>query len=80
MRKKLPDHLHVRVKKAPLRALYGNTRIPLEICRSNAGYYIGRMDTEDGTPYARDSEEYFRTFEAAEAAINEGLFTLRRHP
>lgn len=77
---KHPDHLHVRLVKPRLKALYANTRIPLEVCRSAAGYYIGRMDPEDGTPYARDSEEYFRTREAADAALAEGLFTLRTHP
>ncbi len=80
MAKKLPDQLHVRLVKPRRRALYGDTKIPLEVCRSAAGYYIGRMDPEDGMPYARDSEEYFRTMEAAQAALDEDLFTIRTHP
>ena len=50
----------------------------LMICRSNAGYYIGRHYLEDdmegdpndgGMPYSRDSG-YFRTREDAEASFN----------
>lgn len=40
--------------------------LPLKVCRSNAGYYLG---TECGCgPYARSSD-YFPTREAAEAEL-----------
>ena len=45
---------------------------PIEVCHSNAGYYIGIM--EEGLPLVRLSCEYFPTFEAAQAALDTGKF------
>lgn len=35
-----------------------NVALPLQVCRSEAGYYIGTVHPKDG-PYSRESEEYF---------------------
>lgn len=50
----------------------------LEICRSAAGYYIGRT-AEDGSPMSRDSVEYWPSKCAAIAAVKSGRWTLRTH-
>jgi hypothetical protein len=67
-----------------MKALYGDTSIPLRVCRSAAGYYIGRLilppDDMAGAPYARDSAEYYATEDEAGKALKDGAFTLRSHP
>ena len=42
--------------------------MPLQVCRSAAGYYIGRWCPECG-PYSRDSG-YYRTPEEAQIALD----------
>ena len=55
----------------------------LQVLQSGAGYYIGttysnkKGFTEPGT---RDSEEYFRTHELAQAAFESNKWTQRYHP
>jgi len=45
-----------------------------EVCTSGGGrYYIGYND-EDGLPYTRESE-YYRTYEKAEEALEEGTYS-----
>lgn len=51
----------------------------VQICRSNAGYYIGQLD-EDGTPFARFSQEYFNTRDQAQYAYVTGEWTPRISP
>jgi hypothetical protein len=51
-----------------------NVGLPLQVCRSEAGYYIGTVHPKDG-PYSRESEEYFQTIEAAESALESGNWT-----
>ena len=51
-----------------------NVALPLQVCRSAAGYYIGTVHPKDG-PYSRESEEYFQTLEAAESALESGNWT-----
>jgi hypothetical protein len=52
----------------------------LEICRSAAGYYIGRMGWEEdwgyAAPYTRESG-YYKTAEAAQQALDDGTFVVR---
>ena len=48
---------------------FGGLSLPLEVLPSAAGYYIGTLD-EEGMPYSRESEEYWKTRGAAEAALN----------
>lgn len=49
---------------------------PLVICKSNAGYYIGRLDKE-GFPYSRESKEYFQSKELATVAFETDTWTRR---
>lgn len=41
----------------------------LKVMKSNAGFYLGRSDLEDGSPYSRESE-YFETAERAEELLD----------
>lgn len=54
----------------------------LQVCRSNAGYYIGTMFVgDDGfiEPGSRDSG-YYRTKEEAETALQSCSWEQREHP
>lgn len=53
-------------------------RLPLQVLRSNAGFYIGTAD-EDG-PCSRESAEYFRSADCAHQALSSGNWTSRDHP
>ena len=57
---------------------YCGKRLPLQILRSNAGFYIGTAD-DDG-PVSRESAEYFSTREEAERAHTDAAWTQRGHP
>ena len=46
----------------------------LEVCKSAAGYYLGTVN-EDGEPFTRESLEYWRKRETAEAALASGAWT-----
>jgi hypothetical protein len=46
---------------------FGKRRLPLQVCKSVAGFYLGTMD--EGVPYSRESVEYWRTREEANAAL-----------
>jgi hypothetical protein len=50
---------------------FGGVSLPLEVLPSAAGFYLGTRD-HDGTPYSRESEEYWATCEEAEAALKAG--------
>lgn len=52
--------------------------LPLQVCRSNAGFYIGTY-SEDG-PCSRESVEYFRKEADAHDAMRVGNWTQRQHP
>lgn len=47
---------------------------PLQVLRSNAGYYIGTVD-EDGFPLSRESKEYFCKQAEAEKAMEHHEWT-----
>ena len=53
-------------------------RLPLQVCHSAAGHYIGTAD-EDG-PVSRESVEYFRSQHAADQALATGRWQQRIHP
>lgn len=59
---------------------FAGRRLPLQVLRSAAGFYIGTAD-DDG-PCSRESAEYWRTAEAAQAALDAGpdAWTQREHP
>lgn len=48
-----------------------NSHIPLKVCQSAAGYYVGRFCPECG-PYSRDSH-YFETREQAQSYLDEWI-------
>jgi hypothetical protein len=50
-------------------------KLPLQVLTSEEGYYIGTFN-EDG-PISRESEEFYPTREAADAALAGGRWTQR---
>ena len=58
-------------------ALESGARLALQVLHSNAGYYLGTC-TDEG-PYTRESLEYFRSKDKAEAAMTSGDWTQRDH-
>ncbi len=57
---------------------FGGVTLPLEILRSQAGWYIGTR--LKGVPYSRESAEYYATGDAAERALNTRGWTQRPAP
>lgn len=53
-------------------------RLPLQVLRSAAGYFIGTADN-DG-PVSRESAGYFPSRQAAEGALATGCWQQRLHP
>lgn len=62
-----------------VRELANGDVTPLQVMKSNAGYYIGRACNEDGfpVPFSRESVEYFATRDDAEFALQTGIWTQR---
>lgn len=54
-------------------------RLPLQVCRSGAGFYPGTTPQAED-PYRRESVGYRVTQEAAEQALATGDRTQRDHP
>lgn len=52
-------------------------QLPLEVLKSNAGFYIG---TSDCGPVSRESVEYWPTHELAEKALETGNWTQKPNP
>lgn len=52
--------------------------VPLEICYSAAGFYLGTY--VDAEPYSRESVEYWRKREEAAAALASGRWTQKQQP
>ncbi|MBO9356006.1 hypothetical protein GG851_18615 [Bordetella petrii] len=57
---------------------YTGKRLPLEVRLSAAGHYIGTADKEG--PVSRESEHYFRSYQAASKALMTGRWEQRLHP
>lgn len=59
---------------------YMGIRLPLEVMQSARGFYLGTSN--DAGPVSRESEEYWPTYEDAEAALEAGSesWTQRDHP
>lgn len=53
--------------------------LPLNVLKSNAGYYVGTK-TLEGEPISRESMEYFKSHEEAEKALKQGNWTQRDQP
>lgn len=58
-------------------ALANGKKLPIEVLRSNAGYYLGTF-TESG-PFTRESQEYFRKEEQAQHALANGQWTQKEY-
>lgn len=56
----------------------GGLILPLTVLKSAKGFYIG-TSTPDG-PYSRESVEYWNEQGAAQVALQNGLWTQRKHP
>lgn len=65
----------LRPQYGKLAQQYGDTKLPLKVCQSAAGYYLGTE--EDGMPFTRESAEYWRTKGEAEAKKLSGNWTQR---
>ncbi len=62
-----------------LAAELGKRRLPLQVCQSAAGFYLGTK--EENQPFSRESVEYWRTREEAnEALLSQRKWTQRRAP
>jgi hypothetical protein len=70
------NHSHTGV----LARRYCGERIPVDVHRSAAGYYLGTVDPGDGSPVSRESLEYWPTEEAARRALETGEWTQRDTP
>ena len=68
--------MHVRT--GYLARTYLNLRLPLQVLRSQAGYYIGTADDEG--PCSRESLEYYSSKEVAEYALKNNTFTQKEEP
>ena len=53
-------------------------RLPLQVCHSAAGHYIGTTDAEG--PVSRESVQYFRSYQAARHALETGHWQQRLKP
>lgn len=53
-------------------------RLPLQVLRSAAGYYLGT--SKDGLPFSRESVQYWPNEAAAQVAMVKGLWTQRLEP
>jgi hypothetical protein len=56
-----------------------NKILPLTVCQSAAGWYIGTFDPQQG-PVSRESVEYWPTEAAARYAMQNDLWTQRVYP
>lgn len=57
---------------------YCKKKLPLQVLKSGAGYYIGTSDEEG--PCSRESAEYFRNSTSAEMALSDNSWTQRDEP
>ena len=58
---------------------YGFGKMPLKVCRSGAGFYIGTWDDDEG-PTSRESLHYYPTFEKAKEALDNDTWIQREDP
>jgi hypothetical protein len=58
---------------------YCGVRLPLQVLKSEAGYYLGTRD--DTGPFSRESQEYWKTpREANEALLGRRTWTQKLQP
>ncbi|WP_075258011.1 hypothetical protein [Herbaspirillum camelliae] len=61
-----------------LALIYVGKRLPLQVCHSAAGHYIGTTDAEG--PVSRESVQYFRSYQTASQAMTTGHWQQRLYP
>jgi hypothetical protein len=71
----MPDD--VKQQYGWLAAEFGKRQLPLQVCRSANGFYLGTRE-EDGTPFSRESKEYWPARQEAERALMSRDWT--QHP
>jgi hypothetical protein len=71
--------MHEPPRFGHLAQTFADGKLPLEILKSAAGFYIGTFDPKEG-PFPRESEEYFPNAQAARDALENGAWTQRRNP
>ena len=57
-----------------LLALASGSYFQLQVCKSQAGHYIGTLSA-DGEPYTRESQEYWVDRAQADQALRDGRWT-----
>ena len=57
-----------------LLALASGNYFQLQVCKSQAGHYIGTLDA-NGEPHTRESQEYWVDLAQAETALRDGRWT-----
>ena len=57
-----------------LLALASGSYFQLQVCKSQAGYYIGTLNA-NGEPYTRESQEYWVDRAQADQALRDGRWT-----
>jgi hypothetical protein len=62
-----------------LAAIWCGKHLPLQVCASMAGFYLGTLNP-DGTPCSRESVEYWRRHAQATEALQQCHFTQRPEP
>ena len=60
--------------KHGLLALTSGSYFQLQVCKSQAGHYIGTLNA-DGEPYTRESQEYWVDQAQADQALRDGRWT-----
>lgn len=73
------NHRSPDVQYGHLAELYCQVKVELQVMDSNAGFYLGTW-TKDLGSISRESEEYFKTHDAATAALGSGEWTQRVTP
>ena len=61
---------HKHAQTGYLARKFGGVSLPLQVLPSPVGYYLGTLD-RDGAPYSQESEEYWKSREESEAALND---------
>jgi hypothetical protein len=57
-------------------AEFAGRRLPLQVCESAEGFYLGTRE-ENGEPFTRESKEYWPTRQEANYALTSGDWTQR---
>lgn len=59
---------------------FSKKQLPLQVQQSAAGFYLGTRDPEDGSPFSRESVEYWPSRTLANTALSTGNWTQKEYP